>query len=230
MNRQKAKKIIIGLILLALGVAWLGNAVDLWDFSVFFPGWWAALLMICFLVSVVGDGPNVVNVLGMLIFGAVVLKSNGMIPDFVNLWLVAFALAVILFGGKLIFSVIKGNRHVSSFGEAGSDGDPASDGKFVSYTFASEALCFSGKTVHACGYGISFGSLTLDFSGAVFAEDASLAVRANFGEVKVLLPPGIKAESVNSAAFASIKNSSQGNVTVKCQFDCAFGSIEVKNG
>ena len=105
MNRQKAKKIIIGLILLALGIAWLGNAVDLWDFSVFFPGWWAALVMICFFVSVIGDGPNVINVLGMLIFGAVVLKSNGMIPDFVNLWLVAFALAVILFGGKCVYSV-----------------------------------------------------------------------------------------------------------------------------
>ena len=37
MNRQKAKKIVIGLILLALGIAWLGSAVNLWDFNVFFP-------------------------------------------------------------------------------------------------------------------------------------------------------------------------------------------------
>lgn len=230
MDRQKAKKIIIGLILLALGVMWLGNAVNLWDFSIFFPGWWAALLMLCFFVSIVGDGPNVINVLGMLIFGAVVLRSNGMIPDSVNLWLVAFALAVILFGGKLILNAVKGGRRRSSVDETASDENPSADGSFIGYTFVSETLRFPGKTIHKCGYGVSFGSLTLDFTGAVFAEDAELTIRANFGEVKVLLPPGMKAESVNSAAFASVKNHSQGNVSVKCRFDCAFGSIDVGNG
>lgn len=230
MNRQKAKKIIIGLILLALGIAWLGNAVDLWDFSVFFPGWWAALVMICFFVSVIGDGPNVINVLGMLIFGAVVLKSNGMIPDFVNLWLVAFALAVILFGGKLMVSAFRGSRRGSLHNENVSDGNSVPEGNSVSYAFASEILRFSGQTIHSCEYGVSFGSLTLDFSGAVFAEDASLSVSVNFGSAKILLPPGVKVSSQNRGMFASVQNHSEGNVSIPCEFDCTFGSIDVKNG
>ena len=229
MNRQKAKKIVIGLILLALGIAWLGSAVNLWDFNVFFPGWWAVLLMVCCLVSVVGDGPNVVNVFGMLIFGAVVLKSNGIIPDSVNLWLIAFALAVIVLGGKLLINAIYGNKKVSSFSQT-TGGVASAQGNFVSYAFTGETLRFSGQTIHSCGYSVSFGSLTLDFSGAVFAGDAFLSINADFGEVKVILPPGIKAESVNSASFASIRNTSEGNVSVKCKLDCAFGTIVVKNG
>lgn len=38
MNRQKAKKLIIGIVLLVLGVAWLGDALNFWDFDLFFPG------------------------------------------------------------------------------------------------------------------------------------------------------------------------------------------------
>ena len=74
--------------------------------------------------------------------------------------------------------------------------------------------------IFAVGYG----------EGAVFAGDAFLSINADFGEVKVILPPGIKAESVNSASFASIRNTSEGNVSVKCKLDCAFGTIVVKNG
>ena len=194
MNRQKAKKIIIGLILLALGIAWLGNAVDLWDFSVFFPGWWAALVMICFFVSVIGDGPNVINVLGMLIFGAVVLKSNGMIPDFVNLWLVAFALAVILFGGKLMVSAFRGSRRGSLHNENVSDGNSVPEGNSVSYAFASETLRFSGQTIHSCEYGVSsrgddgVENHARDFHGArVYHDDARPDIDPFVPEIHPLL-------------------------------------------
>jgi|GEM_PF-1215753 hypothetical protein ELI_2635 len=232
MDRQKAKKLIIGIVLLVLGVAWLGDAVNFWDFDLFFPGWWAALLMLCFFVSIVSDGPNVGNVFFMLIFGAIVLKKNNIIPDFVNIWLVAFALAVIIFGGKIIVDAFRGGKkpeHPQSGGDAGFGG-AQSTGDHVSYTFTGETLRFAGQTVQHCSYSVSFGSLTLDFSGAVFAEDAYLSVSANFGEVKILLPAGIKADPQNSAAFASIKNQSQGNALVKCRLDCAFGCISVTNG
>lgn len=232
MSRQKTKKLIIGIVLLVLGVAWLGDAVNFWDFDLFFPGWWAALLMLCFFVSVVSDGPNVGNVFFMLIFGAVVLKKNKIIPDFVDIWLVAFALAVIVFGGKIIVDAFRGSKKGEQpeceFGTV--LGEAQSGGNRVNYTFVGETLRFAGQTIHACSYGVSFGSLTLDFSGAVFAEDAYLSVSANFGEAKIILPSGIKADPQNSAAFASIKNQSEGSVSVKCKLDCAFGYINVKNG
>jgi len=232
MNRQKIKKLIIGLVLLVLGVAWLGDAVNLWNFDLFFPGWWAALLMLCFFVSVVSDGPNVGNVFFMLVFGAVVLKENHIIPEAVNIWLVAFALAVIIFGGKIIVDALRGNKNVKhpEYEEKFVSGSTASGGSHVNYTFAGETLRFAGQTIHDCSYSVSFGSLTLDFSGAYFAEDAYLSVAANFGEAKIILPPGVKADPQNSAAFASIKNQSEGNASVKCKFDCAFGCISVKNG
>ena len=233
MNRQKAKKLIIGIVLLVLGVAWLGDALNFWNFDLFFPGWWAALLMLCFFVSVVSDGPNVGNVFFMLIFGAIVLKENGIIPDFVNIWLVAFALAVIIFGGKIIVDAFRGGKKAEpseSGGNGAIFGEAQSTGDHVSYTFTGETLRFAGQTVHHCSYSVSFGSLTLGFSGAGFAEDAYLSVSANFGEVKILLPAGIKAEPQNSAAFASIKNQSEGNAAVKCKFDCSFGYINVTNG
>lgn len=234
MTRQKAKKLIIGIVLLVLGVAWLGDALDFWNFDVFFPGWWAALLMLCFFVSVLSDGPNVGNVFFTLIFGAIVLKKNQIIPDSINIWLVAFALAVIIFGGKIIVDAFRGGKKSGSAERSVGAGvvseESCGSGNHVSYTFTGETLRFAGQTVHDCSYSVSFGSLTLDFSGAVFADGAYLSVSANFGEVKIILPPGVKAEAQNSAAFASIKNQSEGNAAVRCKLDCAFGCIHVKNG
>lgn len=107
--------------------------------------------MLCFFVSIVSDGPNVGNVFFMLIFGAIVLKKNDIIPDFVNIWLVAFALAVIIFGGKIIVDAFRGGKKTErpeSGGESSTVfGEAQSTGDHVNYTFTGETLRFAGQTV-----------------------------------------------------------------------------------
>ena len=102
MKRKKVNKIIIGAVLLVVGVIWLGNALNFWHVDVLFRGWWAALLMLCFLSSIIGDGVNPINVAGLLLCGAVILKQNGLIPVGVNLWLLAFAAGLLVYGGRIL--------------------------------------------------------------------------------------------------------------------------------
>lgn len=102
MKRKKANQIIIGVVLLVIGIIWLGNALNFWHIDVLFRGWWAVLLMLCFLSSIIGDGVNPINVAGLLICGVIILKQNGLIPDSVNLWLLAFAAVLLVYGGKVL--------------------------------------------------------------------------------------------------------------------------------
>ena len=234
MNRKKIEKAIIALILLALGVVWFGNAIRIWNVDVFFPGWWAVLLMVCFLISIISDGPNIGNVFFLLFFGVVVLQYTGLISERINLWLVALAFAVVVFGGKLLISAFRGDRQIKPSDKAtfsGSDShERTADGTGnVSYTFTGETLRFAGQTVYSSSYSVSFGSLTLDFSGAVFAENTVISVSANFGEVKIRMPAGTKAVSENHVSFASVKNDSEGNAEVHFLLDSSFGSISIIN-
>lgn len=232
MNRKKIEKVIIALILLALGVVWFGNAVGIWDVDVFFPGWWAVLLMLCFLISIISDGPNVGNVFFLLFFGVIALQYTGLIPKQVNLWLIALAFAVVIFGGKLLISAFRGDRQAKTSAEINfSDSHTrTADGTGnIRYTFTGETLRFAGQTVYSSSYSVAFGSLTLDFSGAIFAENAVISVSANFGEVKIRMPAGTKAVSENHASFASIKNDSEGNAEIRFLLDVSFGSISIIN-
>ena len=64
---KKASRIIWGILILALGVILFGNAAKLWDVSVFFDGWWAAVVMILALFSIFSDKPNIVNIYFLVI-------------------------------------------------------------------------------------------------------------------------------------------------------------------
>ena len=50
------KSRIIGLLFLAVGIGYLGGAMDWWDFSIFFPGWWTLFLIIPAVFSFFEDG------------------------------------------------------------------------------------------------------------------------------------------------------------------------------
>ena len=233
MNRRNINRLIIGVMLLALGVIWFGNALDFWDVNVLFPGWWAALLMLCFLFSIIGDGANIGNVCGLLIFGAIVLKHNKLIPARVNIWLVALALVVIVLAGKIIVEAFRGPKSSRapsvSASVSSQESNSSAAGDRANYLFTGETLRFDGQTVGDVSYGVSFGSLTLDFSRAVFADDSIVSVNVNFGEAKIFLPAGVRAESINGAAFASVRNMSSGEKSIKMKLDCAFGAISVFN-
>ncbi len=40
--RTYCSRILFGALLLVIGIGYLGAALQLWDFTIFVPGWWTA--------------------------------------------------------------------------------------------------------------------------------------------------------------------------------------------
>lgn len=54
-------KLLWGLVLLAVGVIFTGNVLELWYIDVFFPGWWTMFMIIPALVLILRDGFKLFN-------------------------------------------------------------------------------------------------------------------------------------------------------------------------
>lgn len=54
-------KLLWGLVVLAVGVIFIGNVLELWYIDVFFPGWWTMFMIIPALVLILRDGFKLFN-------------------------------------------------------------------------------------------------------------------------------------------------------------------------
>ena len=72
---------IWGLIFIILGVGFGGDAMGLWDFNLFFSGWWTLFIIIPCAVSIFQNGIGTGNVVGLII-GLLLLLGQQDILDF----------------------------------------------------------------------------------------------------------------------------------------------------
>lgn len=223
---KKASRIIWGILILALGVILFGNAAKLWDVTIFFDGWWAALVMLLALFSICSDKPNVVNVYFLLFGGVMLFKEQGIfIAKDTSSWLIALALFIAVAGISIIVHAAFGSKKkVTTI----SSTEFASSKSETTVSFAEETICFDGTEFESGNYSVSFGSLTVDLRNAIISENATLYAKAAFGELKVLLPENIKAD-VESNAFLGEVNAPQSNgeKTLKIKASATFGQISV---
>lgn len=242
MTRSKIVKIIIGVCLIVLGGLWLFEAFGIIDFhfELFFDGWWAVLCMVIFIISMVSDGPNFGNILCFCIFFILFLNARDLIPKQIDLWLLLFAVIVLVIGGKLILGAFRKsgvqvtpqNRSAAKE-ESGAKTTYATDDInriHSKYFFTGETVRFDGVTIGKLSFEVNFSGVTLNFSSAHFTEESHISVSTNFGETKIILPADACAQVTEDATFGSVKNAATGTATtVPMKLEATFGAISVRN-
>ncbi|MDE5977286.1 MAG: hypothetical protein K2G70_02310 [Turicibacter sp.] len=63
-----------GVFLLIVGIGFLGEALNLWDFNLFFGGWWTLFIIVPCLVNMYESGLKRSNVIGVTV-GILLLLS-----------------------------------------------------------------------------------------------------------------------------------------------------------
>ncbi|MBQ8403632.1 MAG: hypothetical protein IJX55_04310, partial [Clostridia bacterium] len=75
MNKKTFTSVFWGLFIIAIGVILGGNVMGIWDIDLFFPGWWTMFIILPCLYGIIKNGPDVVNVAGLII-GVLLLLDN----------------------------------------------------------------------------------------------------------------------------------------------------------
>lgn len=217
--KNKSTGVVLGIILVIIGIGYVGNVFEVWNFRIFFPGWWTLFIIIPAVVKIARNGvkPFYLVALGA---GLLLLISRlGIIPEtltklFVPLLILALGFAII-FRGKL------GGASIA--GEAGS------------YTaiFSGRTPNYNGK--YFCGaYATAvFGGVTLKLEQAEIADKSVIDALAVFGGVDIKLPAEVNVEISCIPLFGGIsepKNRVHNDAypTVYVNAVCLFGGVDVK--
>ena len=227
--RKILSRSLLGLLLIAVGIGYLGKHLGFWqDFTIFFDGWWAILfLVIPSVLFIISDGFNHGNVILGLVGITLFLSQIEVLVD-VPIGKIVLCVAVIVIGIGIIFKpAVRGkNQKDTHFASEAADDKQ-------SVAFGSSTYDFSGRTFTGGDYAVSFGELILDLRSAVIEHDCELNIHVAFGSMEIKLPDNVVLVNNSGSFFGGVEIKRHGTTDpnypkIILTGNCAFGGVEVR--
>ena len=98
---KQVRPIIWGIAIIALGVIFGGNAIGLFNFNLFFNGWWTLFIIIPSVVSLITDKEKLSSI-GTLAAGIIFLLAAQNVFSFDVAWKAVLAVFLIIIGINII--------------------------------------------------------------------------------------------------------------------------------
>lgn len=224
--RLKMSNVIWGLIFILVGVGFAGNAFGLWDFNLFFRGWWTLFIIVPCAMSLIKNGYNTGAVVGLGI-GVMFFLSATSLFDTRVVGKLILPVIFVLIGVNLIFkNVFHRERNRIGVDYQGGDAEYSAVFSGGQYKFAGER--FMGTTINAV-----FGGIDLDLRDAIIEEDVVINATAIFGGIDILVPSNVKVKVSNVPIFGGVDNKASYSSdpmapTIYLNSTCMFGGIDIK--
>lgn len=225
---KRSKDIIWGLILIAIGIIWGGNALNLFDINVFFEGWWTLFIIIPCLVGLFDDSDKKGNIIGLVIGISLLLACNDVI-DFDIFFKLLIPVIIVIIGLSLVFRNVfddKFNKAVAKISEK-NDSNEEYCATFSGQNIVLDKEEFKGTKVNAI-----FGGVKLDLRETVIKEDVVISACSVFGGIELLVPENVIVKVKSTSIFGGVDNkrkgAKEGEVTIYVNATCLFGGVEVK--
>ncbi len=222
--RNKISTILLGAVLIALGVGVLGNVFSLWQFHLFFDGWWSLFIIIPCVYSIISSGFDFGNVFGLAL-GVLLLLAAQDVITFDMIRKIALPVALILIGIYVIVAQLRGKKAHPTVTVKAQQGYHA---------------CFGGNDViyphepfrGACCSAV-FGGVKLDLRNAVIDSDQVITCSAIFGGIDILLPPELRIVVDSMPMFGGVENKyfqhgGEDAKTIYVKATCVFGGVNIK--
>lgn len=225
--RLKTSNLLWGAFFILIGIGFAGNAFSLWDFNLFFSGWWTLFIIVPCIISLVQNGFRTSNIIGLGIGVMLLLSSQGVI-DSAILGRLIVPFIFVLIGLSLIFkNMFHSDKSIYAninYQGGGSEYSAIFGGN--SYTVTGEK--FLGTTMNAI-----FGGVDLNLRDAIIDEDILINATAIFGGIDIIVPDNVKVKVSNVPIFGGVDNKAGRNAdpnapTIYINSTCMFGGIDIK--
>jgi len=226
--RAKLTAIVIGVALITIGVVLSGVSLGWWDADLLFDGWWTLFLIVPAAVSIIGNGPNVGNLV-LLAIGLALLADAQKLLGTVSVWSLIGSLVIVAIGGSLIWKGLSGPRLPRD--SAGKVTRPSSH---LSAIFSGSAASFNGLPFKGAVTLALFGGVDLDLRGAVITDDVLIDATSIFGGTDIIVSPGMKVELASTGIFggadkhADKPQAGAPGPVIHVRSWAAFGGLDIK--
>ena len=225
---KKFGKILWGIILIAAGVLFALNALDITDIDLFFDGWWTLFIIVPSVIGIFTEKDKTGSFIGLAI-GVFFLLSAQEVISFELTAKLIIPIIIIIVGIKLIFGSLfdkKTNELANKF----KDNKSSKSGVAA---FSGQKLDYSGEKFDGVKLDAIFGGKECDLRQATITEDCLINASAIFGGIDIFVPDGVNVKINSTSIFGGISdkkkgNSNANNITVFVNGTCLFGGIDIK--
>lgn len=226
---MKAKSVIWGLVLVAVGAVLALNAVGLTNMDVFFDGWWTLFLIVPCAAGLFSAKDKTGNLIGLGI-GVILLLACQNVIRLDLVWKLIFPVLIVAIGLRLIFKDTFNRKSREAVRKLKEQGIPM--GEYCA-TFSGQDLDFTGETFRGAELNAIFGGIKCDLRTALIPEDAVIDACSVFGGIDIYVPEDVNVKITSNSIFGGVSNKrkkqkTEGGVTVYINGSCIFGGVDVK--
>ncbi|WP_294132878.1 LiaF transmembrane domain-containing protein [uncultured Clostridium sp.] len=228
--------LIWGLVFVAVGIIFGGNALNIWDIDVFFPGWWTLFLIIPGLVSMVRYGFNwgsgVLVILGLiLLFDALDIISSDI------MWKLVFPLILVIIGISILTSFFRSGtkKNIEDEEYTKSKSYKYDSTQYPRYTAILGGGDYKNNTEDLKGVVAEaiLGGLEIDLRDAKITEDIVLELTAVLGGIDIYIPDDVRVEIISGVPVLGgfehkINRNALSGPKVRIKYTAVLGGIEIK--
>lgn len=205
-----------GLILVVVGVLFLGNNLTWWDINIFFKGWWTLFIIVPSIYGLFDSGSRWGSFISLAV-GVLLLLAAQEIISYGVIWKILIPILIIGGGFSLIFSRDRkqnmdrnAKKYIAIFSGI--------DEKI-------KELVEDFKVVSV------FGGVDLDLRKAKLDKDIYIEVVSIFGGVDIKLPPDkVQLKISGLPIFGGLENkyvSDEDGVMITIHYTCIFGGVDL---
>ena len=230
---KKARTIIWGVAIIALGVIFAGKAIGWFDFDIFFKGWWTLFIIIPSVISLFTEKEKLSS-LGFIAAGIILLLAAQEVITYDTAWKIILAVILILIGLGLILKTVFHSNNDKEIAEKIKD---IGDGKTMDSQmaiFSGSERTYSDEAFAGSNLVAVFGGVDLDLRKAKFTKDTVIKAFALFGGIDIKVPEDVTVKTRSGFIFGGISDDrksdeAKGKHTIYIDAAGGFGGITISD-
>lgn len=224
---KKSSSVLWGIILVAAGILFALNALNITNIDIFFDGWWTLFIIVPCAVGLFAEREKTGNIIGLAI-GIFLLLCCQDILSFSMVWELLVPAIIVIVGLKMVFTGLFGNKANEMIRKMKADGN---NPKVGCATFSGCDLNYDGEVFDGAELTAVFGGIKCDLRNAIIDKDCAIQVSAIFGGIDIFVPTHVNVKVSSNTIFGGVSNrttSHKDAPTVYISGTCMFGGIEIK--
>ncbi|MHB1314326.1 MAG: LiaF transmembrane domain-containing protein [Christensenellales bacterium] len=225
--KNRLSHVLWGLFFIAIGIGIGGQIFKLWDFNLFFDGWWTLFIIVPCFISIIQQGFNVANSFGLTVGVLLLLWKQNVLKGlpFPEILLPLF---LVFIGLSFLFRKNYHTVKTAVGGVVGKEGVPTYTAVFSGQNVRVDNEEFVGANINAV-----FGGAELDLRTAKITQDVVINASVVFGGAEIFAPGSVKIKVSSTPIFGGVTNKAisakeDGAFTIYVNATCIFGGVEIK--
>lgn len=226
--KKATVSVILGLIIVACGVFYGGQALGFWaGYRGSLDGWWTLFIIVPCILSIFTSGINIFNTIGTGVGVLILLSEQRIFENGLGYKLIIPFVLVVFGFTMLLKKPIRLNKEGNSGVFAGSKGD-----SFFAI-LGGNSPQFNGIDFRGANLYAIFGSVDLKLQNAIIRRDCVINTYSVFGGAEITLPKNVRVIINSTPIFGGVDNqfvseAKDNPPTVLIRIFSVFGGIEIK--